>query len=108
MTYDDHMYHDVADAYGCGKHAPDCWCGDTFPDGQCVCLSGRAGMAVAYRKVADRLTEHSPKRYACCGIPLDETGRCQHRSHHATPFHPTVESGRVYLPDLPEKPQVNS
>lgn len=104
MPYDDHHYHDE----GCGKHvAKECWCEDPFSAGkECVCLTGRAGMAIAYRKVADRLTEHDPTLYVCCGIPLAETGQCRHRDHHSTPFHPTVERGLVSLPDLPEKPEM--
>lgn len=28
----------------------------------------------------------------CCGIPLDERGRCQHRPHHRTPYYDPEKS----------------
>jgi hypothetical protein len=41
-----------------------------------------------FRIVAERLMHYDPTDYECCGLPLDESGRCQHRDHHATPFNP--------------------
>lgn len=44
--------------------------------------------AVHMRKVADRLAEHDPEDFFCCGITLRPDGLCRHRDHHATPFNP--------------------
>lgn len=41
-----------------------------------------------FRIVADRLTQYDPADFTCCGMPLEESGRCAHRDHHGTPFNP--------------------
>lgn len=67
-------------------------------------MSNGHAMAYALQEAAHRLFTYDPTAYACCGTPLTEFGRCDHRDYHATAFSPQVgDDGSVNFPSLDEQ-----
>lgn len=57
-------------------------------------------IAKAYRDAADALEAGDFEGKKCCGIPLDDLGRCVNRPGHPTVAHPNItDYPECYEPD---------